>query len=274
MNLKDSRILLTGAAGGIGHATAVELARAGARVALVDRNLPALNVLAAEMRVAGGQGVPLAGDLVSAGERERLVAQAREALGGIDTLINLAGVLDFTPFEAQAAAALERLIAINLVVPMQLTQACLRVMLERGHGRIVNVGSTFGSIGFPFFAAYSASKFGLRGFSQALRRELAGSGVGVTYVAPRATRTPLNTSSVVRMNEALKVAMDPPQFVAAAIARAIEQERDEVYLGWPEKLFVRLNALLPRLVDGAMRKQHGVMRRYADGIEARAARQG
>jgi short-subunit dehydrogenase len=98
--------------------------------------------------------------------------------------------------------------------------------------------------------------------------------VGVTYVAPRATRTPLNTSSVVRMNEALRVAMDPPQVVALAIARAIEQERDEVYLGWPEKLFVRLNALLPRLVDGALRKQHVVMRSYADGIEARAARQG
>lgn len=263
MNLKNARILLTGAAGGIGRATALVLARAGARVALIDRNPTALNALAAEMRVAGGLGAPLAGDLGSAAERERLVAQAREALGGIDALINLAGVLDFTPFEAQASAALERLVAINLVVPMQLTQACLRLMLAQGHGRIVNVGSTFGSIGFPFFAAYSASKFGLRGFSQALRRELAGSGVGVTYVAPRATRTALNTSSVVRMNEALKVAMDPPEIVAAAIARALEQERDEVYLGWPEKLFVRLNALLPRLVDGALRKQHGVMRGFA-----------
>jgi short-subunit dehydrogenase len=268
MNLKGSRILLTGAAGGIGRATALELARAGARVALIDRDLPALNALAAEMRVAGGQGVPCAGDLASAAERARLVGQARDALGGIDALINLAGVLDFTPFEVQAPAALERLIAINLVVPMQLTQACLRMMLDQGHGRIVNVGSTFGSIGFPFFAAYSASKFGLRGFSQALRRELAGTGVGVTYVAPRATRTPLNTSSVVRMNEALKVAMDPPPLVATALARAIEQERDEVYLGWPEKLFVRLNALLPRLVDGALRKQHGIMRGFADGIEA------
>jgi hypothetical protein len=75
------------------------------------------------------------------------------------------------------------------------------------------------------------------------------------------------------MNEALKVAMDPPELVGAAIARALEQERDEVYLGWPEKLFVRLNALLPRLVDGALRKQQSTMREHADGIEARAARQ-
>jgi short-subunit dehydrogenase len=189
-------------------------------------------------------------------------------------LINLAGVLDFAPLESQDAAALERAIAINLTAPMHLAQACVRVMLEQGSGRIVNVGSTFGSIGFPFFAAYSASKFGLRGFSQALRRELAGSGIGVTYVAPRATRTPLNTSQVVRMNEALKVAMDPPELVGTAIARAIAQERNEVYLGWPEKLFVRLNALLPGMVDGALRKQQALMRDFADGTEARAARHG
>lgn len=69
------------------------------------------------------------------------------------------------------------------------------------------------------------------------------------------------------MNEALKVAMDPPAIVAAAIARAIEQERDEVNLGWPEKLFVRLNALLPRRVDRALRKQHGIMRGFADQTE-------
>ncbi len=250
------------------------LARAGARVALVDRALPALHTLLSEMRVVGGQGAALSAELASASERERLVAQACAALGGLDVLINLAGVLDFAPFESQDVAALERTIAINLTAPMHLAQASVRVMRAQGRGRIVNVGSTFGSIGFPFFAAYAASKFGLRGFSQALRRELAGSGIGVTYVAPRATRTPLNSSQVVRMNEALKVAMDPPERVGAAIARAIAEERDEVYLGWPEKLFVRLNALLPGMVDAALRKQQALMRDFAAGTEARAARHG
>jgi short-subunit dehydrogenase len=160
---------------------------------------------------------------------------------------------------------IERLMQVNLVAPIQLTRMLLPAMLKQGRGRIVNVGSTFGSIGFPYFAVYSSSKFGLRGFSQALRRELDGSGVGVTYIAPRATRTPLNSNAVVRMNQALKVAMDPPEQVAAAIVRAIEQERAEVYLGWPEKLFVRLNAILPGLVDGALRKQHAIMRKFAHG---------
>lgn len=268
MNLKACRILLTGAAGGIGCATARALARAGARVALIDRNPAALAKLAEEMNVLGGHGIPLTADLARIEERTRVVTQATTALGGIDALINLAGVLDFAPFDSQDPAMIERTIAVNLTMPMQLVQSCLPIMLAQGRGRVVNVGSTFGSIGFPFFAAYSASKFGLRGFSQALRRELSGSGVGVTYVAPRATRTPLNTSAVVRMNEALKVAMDSPELVGAAIARALEQERDEVYLGWPEKLFVRLNALLPRLVDGALRKQQSTMRGYASGVRA------
>jgi short-subunit dehydrogenase len=183
----------------------------------------------------------------------------------VDLLVNIAGLLDFTPFEAEDPVSIERLMQVNLIAPIQLARLLLPAMLKQGRGRIVNVGSTFGSIGFPFFAAYSSSKFGLRGFSQALRRELHGSGVGVTYIAPRATRTPLNSSAVVRMNEALKVAMDPPEQVAAAIVRAIEQERAEVYLGWPEKLFVRLNAILPGLVDGALRKQHAIMRKFAHG---------
>jgi short-subunit dehydrogenase len=171
--------------------------------------------------------------------------------------------MDFTRFENADPAAIERLVQVNLVAPMLLARALLPSLLAQGGGRIVNVGSTFGSIGFPYFAAYSASKFGMRGFSEALRRELGGTGVGVTYIAPRATQTPFNTGAIVRMNRTLKVAMDPPELVGAAIQRAIEADRDEVHLGWPERLFVRLNGLFPRIVDGALRKQQGVMRRFA-----------
>jgi len=263
MNLKDARILITGAAGGIGAEAARRLARAGARLVAADRNGPAIAALCDDIRTQGGRAEPLVADLTAAATRRTLAVEAVTRLGGLDILVNVAGLLDFTPFETQDPAAIERLLQVNLVAPIQLARELLPVMLKHGRGRIVNVGSTFGAIGFPFFAAYSASKFGLRGFSQALRRELAGSGVGVTYVAPRATRTALNTNAVVRMNETLKVAMDPPETVAAAIVRAIEQEQAEVYLGWPEKLFVRLNALLPAAVDAALRKQQAVMRRFA-----------
>ena len=103
----------------------------------------------------------------------------------------------------------------------------------------------------PYAAAYAASKFALRGFSEALRREMADTGVGVLYVAPRATRTSMNSAQAVALNSALKVAMDPPESVADAVLRAIELDRSELYLGWPEKFFVRLNGLLPSEIGRA-----------------------
>jgi short-subunit dehydrogenase len=265
MNLNNTRVLLTGAAGGIGAATAFALARAGAQLAVAGRTGAELQKLCAGIGAHGGKAQPVITDLASFAGRQALAEEATRRLGGVDLLVNIAGLLDFTPFEAEDPVSIERLMQVNLIAPIQLARLLLPAMLKQGHGRIVNVGSTFGSIGFPFFAAYSSSKFGLRGFSQALRRELHGSGVGVTYIAPRATRTPLNSSAVVHMNETLKVAMDPPEQVAAAIVGAIEQERAEVYLGWPEKLFARLNAILPGLVDSALRKQHAIMRKFAHG---------
>lgn len=127
----------------------------------------------------------------------------------------------------------------------------------------MNLGSTFGSIGYPGFATYCASKFALRGFSEALRRELADTPIKVLYIAPRATRTGMNTQSVVALNDELNVAMDDPKTVAAQIAAALQYEHELLYLGWPEKFFVRLNSLLPGIVDRALRKQLPVVQRFA-----------
>jgi short-subunit dehydrogenase len=102
----------------------------------------------------------------------------------------------------------------------------------------------------------------MRGFSEALRRELEGSGVNVTYIAPRAIKTPLNSPAVYRMAEKVKMNMDEPADIARAIIRAIEQDKKDSYLGFPESLFVRINAVLPRLVDGSLRKQNQIMREY------------
>jgi short-subunit dehydrogenase len=148
---------------------------------------------------------------------------------------------------------------------MLIAHQVLPTMLEQKCGHIVNIGSTFGSIAFACFAAYSASKFGLRGFSEALRRELDGSGIKVTYIAPRAVKTKMNTSAVYRMADELNMQMDDPEWVAQCIVANIEKERKDVYLGFPESIFVRLNALLPRLVDSALRKQNTKMLPFAKG---------
>jgi short-subunit dehydrogenase len=265
MNLNGSRVLLTGAAGGIGSAIAEQLAAKGARLALLGRTAAELNrlseLLSAEHPAAEVHVVAV--DLLDAAAREHAVAQASGLLGGIDLLINCAGLMSFRPFADEDPEVLERIVQLNLVAPMRLIRQVLPAMLARGSGRIVNVGSTFGSIGFAWFAAYSASKFGLRGLSESLRRELEGSGVGVTYVAPRAVKTPLNTDAVYRMARATKMPMDDPSWVAQRTIAAIEKDAKDVYLGFPEKFFARLNSFVPRVVDGGLRKQNAVMAPFA-----------
>ena len=278
MQLKNARVLLTGAAGGIGSEIATLLAARGARVALLDRNLDALEAFV-KQSTQKDRFIPVAVDLLNAGERQQAVQDAVNRLGGLDLLINNAGLLSFRPFVEEDPAVLERIMQLNTITPMLITRQLLPMLIEQGHGRIVNVGSTFGSIGFAWFTAYSASKFGLRGFSEALRRELEGSGVGLTYVAPRAVKTRLNSGAIYRMAEAVKMNMDEPQWVAQRIIEAIEHDASERYLGFPESLFTRINALLRR-ASGHARPQidgKGVLRsRISSALSgssfARAAR--
>ncbi len=263
MQHQQRRILITGAAGGIGRETALRLADQGAQLALVGRNADALRGLAAEITAGGGTAQALPTDLLDASARAGLPERARVALGEIDVLVNLAGVLSFCRIEDEDPDRLDMLLRLNLLAPMDLARMILPAMIARKQGQIVNVGSTLGSIGFAYFSAYSASKFGLRGFSEALRRELHDTGVSVTYIAPRAVRTPLNSAAIYRMAEAVKMNIDSPERVAKWIVAAIAQPAKDAYLGFPESLFVRINAVVPRLVDAALKGQNRMMERFA-----------
>jgi short-subunit dehydrogenase len=263
MKISGSTILITGASGGIGGAIARQLAQRGASLVLINRDSEKLAVFATELRSTGGTIIPLVGDLATPGEPARLVQAALDQAGAIDILINCAGTQNFGFFAEESATDMARLFNVNTIAPIAMVNAVLPHMLEKGKGQVVNLGSIFGSIGFPCFATYSASKFALRGFSEALRRELAGTGVGVTYVAPRFTRTPFNRSAVTRMANALKMNQDEPDSVAASVIAAIERDGREHYLGWPEKFFVRINSILPRLVDPSLIKQVDLMRPFA-----------
>jgi short-subunit dehydrogenase len=267
MKLQGARALLTGANGGIGTAVAEGLAAKGVSLGLCGRDGERIQRLAMDLkhRHPGLQVEGFEIDLLDATARETTVEEAVSCLQGIDLLINCAGTTSFGPFEDEDPSTLERVLQLNLTVPTLLIRQFLPAMVAAGNGRIVNVGSTFGSIGFAWFAAYSASKFGLRGLSEALRRELEGTGVGVTYVAPRAVKTSLNTEAVYRMAAATKMQMDDPHWVGAQIVQAIEQDANDVYLGFPEKLFARLNGVVPRLLDGGLRKQNRLMAPFARG---------
>lgn len=265
MNLREKRVVLTGATGGIGSALAEGLAARGAALALVGRDAEALLPLMQRLQDRGAHAWSISADLLDPEQCRLVPEQARRALGQVDVLINCAGVISFRPFTDEDPALLERTVQLNLIAPMLLSRGFLPDMLASGEGRIVNVGSTFGSIGFAWFAAYSASKFGLRGLSEALRRELEGSGVGVTYVAPRAVRTRFNSEAVYSMAEATRMHMDEPDWVARRVMRAIENDAKDVYLGFPESFFARLNSLMPRLVDAGLRKQNRRMAPFARG---------
>jgi short-subunit dehydrogenase len=270
MNLFGSRILLTGATGGIGRCLALELARRGARLVLTGRDATSLARLAGQISNTGAHATILPFDLARPGSHASLVAGALESLGGIDALVNNAGRSHFGAFADQDEAAMRELIETNLTAPLLLTRAVLPHLVQRGTGCIVNIGSVFGAIGFPYNAAYSASKFALRGFSEALRRELADTGVKVLYVAPRATATAMNGPAARALLSETGTAVDAPEKVAIVIANALAGDSKEVIVGGPEGYFARLNALLPRLVDSALIKQGRVAARYL--LEAKTAR--
>jgi len=239
MRFKDRRVLLTGGSGAMGRLIARDIRKAGGQLTIVDLNPPE------------DGGAFIAGDLSTAAGLDALCA--RVAAEPWDILINLAGIQHFGPLEAQTPAHLNATYMVNLVAPARLAQAVLPGMKARGRGQIANVGSIFGSINFAHFATYSSSKAGLRALSQALRRELIQTGVGVTYVAPRAVRTPLNSDAVNAWAKLTGMTMDEPEAIARRIVRAIRDGRKDVYLGLPEALFVRLNGFAPGLIDGALR---------------------
>jgi short-subunit dehydrogenase len=268
VKLEGRRVLLTGAGGGIGGCIASELAARGARLLLLDRDESSLGRLLERAPEVAKRSSVLAADLGDLDALPRTFDQAIERLGGLDVLVNNAGVLDFSPLHLERPQDIEATFRINVVAPVLLTRLALQGFRARGEGLIVNVGSIFGSIAFPWFATYSSSKFALRGFSEALRRELRGTGIRVTYVAPRATATPL-ASSFSRMASATHMPLDAPELVARRVVRALETDAKDRYLGRAEPFFVRLNALWPRLVDRALAGRTETMKPFAEEAACR-----
>jgi short-subunit dehydrogenase len=263
MQLSDCRVVLTGATGGIGLALVEQLCASGAQVLAVTRQPAALAELIARYPLQLHQ---VSADLRTSPGRHAIVEAARR-LGGVNLLLNGAGVNRFALIEQLDDFDIADMLAVNVVSTLQLTRALLPTLRSQPHALVVNVGSTYGSIGYPGYAVYCASKFALRGFSEALRRELADTEVNVLYVAPRATRTSMNSAAAMALNKALGASVDEPQGVAREVMGAIEKNLNELYLGWPEKLFVRLNGLLPGVVDRALRKQLPVIRSFIHSHE-------
>ena len=251
--MKRYRAVLTGASGGIGRALAVALAPHCDELLLVGRDAARLAETAA---AAGPAARTVVADLATREGRDAIVPRRA------NLLINNAGAGEFAWLAQQSDAALERMVQANVLAPMQLTRRLLPLLEREPEAWIVNVGSIMGYLGYPGQAAYCASKFALRGFSEALRRELADGPVRVLYFAPRATRTAMNGAGLRALNDELGVTMDDPAVVAQELLRLLRHPARERLLGMPEKLFARLNQLLPGLVDLGLRRQLPVIQRY------------
>ncbi len=258
--------LVTGASGGIGQAIAEAVCAQGERVIAVGRRANALNALQTKYP----QQVTLCvADIASASGRAAVItaAEGAEHLAGV---VHAAGVNQFVRLAEQSDADIAALIEVNVIATLQLVRGLLPALQKPAHSQLLLIGSTFGSLGYAGYASYSASKFALRGFAQALRREMAGCGVNVQYLAPRATRTAMNPPAVNALNQALKATMDSPERVAQAALKQLRSGQARQQLGWPEKLFVLLNAVVPGLIDRALRSQLSTIESFASGLASTA----
>ncbi|TXH76083.1 MAG: SDR family oxidoreductase [Lysobacteraceae bacterium] len=261
MALAGRTVILTGASGGIGAALCDALIAAQARVVAIGRDEARLAALA--RKYPEGQLLPLAADLGSDRDRDRVIAEAAALRPTPSVLILAHAQSAFGLFEEQSDAQLRALIETNLTAPLGLIHGMLPMLKRHEQAAVVAIGSTFGSLAFPGFAAYSATKFGLRGLIEGLAREYADTGLRFQFLSPRATRTGFNTSAVDALNRELKVAQDDPADVAAQLVEAIAQGRRRLQIGWPEKLFARVNGAWPGLVDRSLRPQLSLVRKHA-----------
>lgn len=250
MQIEGKTFVVTGAGSGIGQALSRELSAQGANLVLADLNADGLNATRASL-AAPDAARTVVGDITQAETRAAIRATAEESFNGLDALVNNAGVVAVGPLAEADDDALALMTKVNLLAPMQLVRDLLPTLKNSACPTIVNVGSMFGDIAFPLFAGYSATKFGMRGLSDALRRELAPQGITVTYIAPRAAKTGA-TGAFEHLIEPMQMKLDEPEVVAANIVAAISSGARSSYPRGAERFFVFIQRVFPKLVDNSI----------------------
>jgi short-subunit dehydrogenase len=243
-------VLVTGAGSGIGRALCVEAANRGMAVALCGRRREALEATRTLLG-NGAEHLIIPADITRPEDRGVIVNRIRSERGALDILINNAGIVEGGPLETFDDDAVARTFQTNVMAPMALTRDLMSLLVAAKPSRVVNVGSIFGDIGYPEFTCYSAAKFALRGFSIALRREWKRKGISVTYAAPRATRTDAAVAFA-DLIATTKMTMDSPEQVARQIWRAVASGHDSVYAPAPERVYVLIQRLFPRVIDWSL----------------------
>jgi short-subunit dehydrogenase len=216
-------VVVTGASRGIGRAIAVAAGARGARVGLLARSADDLAAASDEVERLGGTASVAVADLTARGELEQAYATVRGELGAVDVLVNNAGIGCWGPFVEVPQDEADRVITLNLTAVLDLTRLVLPDMIRRRRGHIVNIGSVAGRLGVPFESIYSATKFGLAGFTEALAVEMAPFGIGVSMVNPGPVDTSFAESSGWPTTGLRRPRPVAQERIAAAVVTAVER---------------------------------------------------
>lgn len=270
-NFAGLRILITGASQGIGRAMALEAAAKGARVLAAARSSALLAELARDAQTAGVSLETVQADVTSDADRQKMVAAAKEKFGGLDVLVNNAGIGATGHFADVGPERMRQIMEVNFFGLTETTRVFLSMLQQGRTPAIVNISSIAGRRGLPARSEYSASKFAVQGFSEALRGEMARFGIDVIVVNPGLTQTNFSRNMI---EQKALVPLDhmrgmTSEQVAEATLRALERGKDDLTLTFKGKLLILVSRFFPRFVDFIVKRK--VRSLFQGEIDARKA---
>ena len=261
-NLHNRRILITGASSGIGRILAEQLSQQGVRLTLAARGEDALKELAGRL---GGDPLVVPTDVTKDDQRARLLERVVERFGGLDVLINNAGIASWGHFADSSEEIMRQIMEVNFFAPAELIRSAIPILTAGEQPAIVNVASMCGRRAMPAWSEYSASKYALCGLTESLRGELARFDIDILLILPGLTRSEFS-KHLLRCDGRMKIdfaAGMPPEKVAAGIIRSLQKNRTETVIGSDARWMLLVNKFFPRLLDYLIGRK--VKRLYASG---------
>ncbi|MCH8029724.1 MAG: SDR family NAD(P)-dependent oxidoreductase [Candidatus Dadabacteria bacterium] len=258
-DLKDKVAIITGASSGIGLETALEFAKKGVKTVLAARREDRLNEAAERVKTLGSEALVVKTDVSRWSQVQRMVKQSIERFGRVDIMVNNAGYGLLATIEDTTYQEMKDIFDVNFMGTFYATNAVLPHMKKQGSGHIINISSVAGARGMPLLGAYSVTKFGQKALTEALRVELAGTGIDVSVVCPVFIESEFFKSVINKTNRQ----MDAPKWltqssnkVARSIVKCAENPKPEV-LPYPmARIFIALNAIWPGFIDFLLRKNY------------------
>ncbi len=266
--LERQVVVITGASSGVGREAALRFSKKGAAVVLAARDHTALEEVASQIRSAGGEVLVVPTDVSRWEEVQNLAQQAINVFGTIDTWVNDAGISTYGLVEETPVEEFDKVVQVNLLGTIYGVKAVLPHMRIQGGGTIINIGSVASERAVPLLAGYSATKFGVRGFTDALRLEMQRekTNIKVTLILPAAMNTPFFEHARSYMDKEPQP-IPPvynPELAAKAIVYAAQHSRRNIYIGGASKLFTVMERISPSLTDQLMMAGNWIFKAQKD----------